>query len=77
MKFSDILGNQAAKDHLRRLIDNDTMPHALLIHGAAGTGKLALARAAAQYIHCTNRTNGEPCSTSISITPTRFSLSLL
>ena len=61
MKFSDIIGNQAAKDHLRRLIDNDTMRHAWPIHGAAGTGKLALARAAAQYIHCTNRTNGEPC----------------
>ena len=61
MKFSDIIGNEAAKNHLRRLIDGDCMPHALLIHGPTGTAKLQIARVAAQYIHCTNRSNGEPC----------------
>lgn len=61
MRFDDIIGNTAAKDYLRHIIDNDTIPHALLIYGAPGTAKLSLAQAAAQYIHCTNRHNGEPC----------------
>lgn len=61
MKFKDIIGNDAAKKQLRSMIDNDHIPHALLIYGPQGIGKLALARAAAQYIHCEHRTNGEPC----------------
>lgn len=61
MKFSDIIGNEQAASHLRRLIDDDRLPHALLLHGPAGVPKLALARAAAQYLHCTNRHDGEPC----------------
>lgn len=63
MKFSDILGNEQAVHRVRQLIDNDRLPHALLLHGDAGTPKLALARAMAQYLHCTNRTGGEPCGT--------------
>ena len=61
MRFSDILGNRQAVDHVRRLIDNGHLPHALLLHGQPGVPKLALARAIAQYLHCTNRHDGEPC----------------
>lgn len=61
MKFSDIIGNRQAIARLRNMVDNDRMPHALLLHGHAGIPKLALARATAQYIHCTHRHNGEPC----------------
>ena len=63
MKFSDVIGNSGAVKRLRRMIDTDQMPHALLLHGPAGVPKLGLARAAAQYIHCTNRTNGDSCGT--------------
>lgn len=61
MKFSDILGNHQAIERIKNMIDNERVPHALLIHGDAGIPKLALARAAAQYIHCTHRHDGEPC----------------
>lgn len=44
------------------MIDADRIPHALLLEGMPGIGKFALARAAAQYIHCTNRTpDGDSC----------------
>ena len=61
MRFSDTLGNRQAVDQVRRLIDSGRLPHALLLHGQAGVPKLALARAAAQYLHCSNRHDGEPC----------------
>jgi DNA polymerase-3 subunit delta' len=61
MKFSDILSHESAKQRLRAMIDDNRIPHALLLEGPAGIGKFALARAAAQYIHCENRTNGDSC----------------
>jgi DNA polymerase-3 subunit delta' len=61
MKFSDILGHDSVKERLRAMIDNDRLPHALLLEGPAGTGKFAMARATAQYLHCTARTNGDAC----------------
>lgn len=63
MKFSDIPAHEEAKTRLRTMIDADRIPHALLIEGPAGVGKFALARAAAQYIHCENRINGDSCGT--------------
>lgn len=62
MRFSDIPGHEAEKRQLRQLVDSDRLPHALLISGPPGIGKLALARALSQYIHCTNRTaEGDSC----------------
>ena len=61
MKFSDIPGHQSVKERLRSMADNDRIPHALLIEGPSGTGKMMLARAMAQYIHCENRNGGDSC----------------
>lgn len=61
MKFSDITGHDNVKDRLRTMVDEDRMPHALLLSGPAGVGKLALARALAQYVHCTSRSGGDSC----------------
>ena len=61
MKFSDIIGNEKAINQIRHIVDSDHIPHALLLHGDPGIPKLALARATAQYIHCTNRTDGDSC----------------
>ncbi len=44
------------------MVDSDRLPHALLLEGPQGIGKLAMARALAQYIHCTDRTpEGDSC----------------
>jgi DNA polymerase-3 subunit delta' len=61
MKFSDIPGHEDVKQRLRDIVDNNRIPHALLLEGPDGTAKFALARAMAQYIHCTNKQNGDSC----------------
>ncbi len=61
MKFADIPGHEDAKEHLVRMADSGRIPHALLISGRSGIGKMKLARAFAQYIHCENRHGGDSC----------------
>lgn len=62
MKFSDIPGHDNIKRHLREMKQQHRIPHALLLEGPAGVGKLSLARAFAQYIHCQNPTaDGDSC----------------
>lgn len=62
MKFADIYGHDDVKARLREMADTGRLPHALLLEGPSGAAKFALARAFAQYIHCTNRTpDGDSC----------------
>ena len=43
------------------MVDNERIPHAILLQGEQGVGKFALVQALAQYIHCPNRANGDSC----------------
>lgn len=62
MRFADIPGHEEEKRRLREMVDSRRIPHAILLEGVAGTGKFALARAFAQYVHCTDRTpEGDSC----------------
>lgn len=61
MKFSDITGHKSAVDSLRDLVDSDRIPHALLIGGPSGVGKMRLARAMVNYVYCQNRSGGDSC----------------
>lgn len=61
MRFADIPGHEEVKARLREMVDSDRLPHAILLEGPAGSGKFALARAFAQYVHCTNRRDGDSC----------------
>ncbi len=62
MKFSDIPGHESIKRRMRQMVYSGRLPHALIIEGPEGTGKLAMARALAQYIHCENRDpDGDAC----------------
>ncbi|MBD5230485.1 MAG: DNA polymerase III subunit delta [Bacteroidales bacterium] len=61
MKFSDIPAHDEVKRQLVAMVDNNRMPHALLLEGKSGIGKMMLARALAQYIHCTDRHDGDSC----------------
>lgn len=61
MKFSDVIGHTALKEHLARSVDSGRISHAQLFTGISGAGTLPLAIAYAQYIHCHNRQNGDSC----------------
>lgn len=62
MKFRDIPSHESVKRQLRDMVADGRVPHALLLHGPAGSGKFMLARAFAQYLHCESPTaDGEPC----------------
>lgn len=62
MKFSHIPAHENVKRQLIDMVNDDRIPHALLLHGPSGIGKFLLARAMAQYIHCENPgPDGESC----------------
>ena len=61
MKFADIIGQSALKEHLVRSVESGRISHAQLFTGPAGAGTLPLAIAYAQYINCRNRKNGDSC----------------
>ena len=48
MKFSDIKGHDDVKRRLRDMADSDRIPHALLLEGEEGIGKLQMALTFAQ-----------------------------
>lgn len=61
MKFSDIPGHEEAKRSLRAMAESGRVAHAVMLSGRSGIGKMELARAFAQYLHCASPENGEPC----------------
>ncbi len=61
MLFSNVVGQQPAKQGLLKMWHNNVLPHAILITGAEGTGGLSMALALAQYIFCENRGETDSC----------------
>ena len=53
--FDRIMGNDAHKKCIGSLIESAHVPHALLLCGAKGTGKLTMAKEIAAAINCENR----------------------
>lgn len=63
MLFSEIIGQQAAKERLLRSVSDGRISHAQLFLGPQGNGSLALAVAYAQYISCSNKQPADSCGT--------------
>ncbi len=61
MKFSDVIGQEEVKRLLIRNIREGRIPHAQLLWGGEGVGKLALAIAVVQYINCEHPTDTDSC----------------
>ena len=60
MLLSEFAGNDEVKFELSEAMKNNTLPHALIIDGAKGTGKKTLARIIAQYCVCSSE-EMRPC----------------
>ena len=63
MLFSQIIGQQAIKSRFIRSVAEQRIPHAQLLRGPEGIGKLALAIAYAQYVCCENKQPNDSCGT--------------
>lgn len=50
--FNTIAGHETAKNYLISALEGDRLPHALLLHGASGLGKLSTAYALVKRINC-------------------------
>ena len=61
MLFTDVVGQNKVKAELIQLVAAGKVPHALLLVGPEGCGKLALAWAFARYLLCTDRRGAESC----------------
>lgn len=61
MKFSDTPGHIEVKRALGRLAESGHVPHAVMISGPSGVGKMLMARTFAQLLHCSSPIDGEPC----------------
>lgn len=61
VEFNDIPGQSTIKERLLSYGASGNIPHALLISGPPGTGKMLLARAFAKLIHCEHPSPMGPC----------------
>lgn len=61
MFFKDVIGQETAKQRLIQEVNEGRIPHAQLLCGPEGVGKLPLALAYARYICCTHRGETDAC----------------
>lgn len=61
MYFKDIIGQDATIAMMRQAVAEGRIPHAQLVCGLEGTGKLALAIAYARYLCCSYRNSEDAC----------------
>lgn len=50
MKFNEVIGQEEAKERLMKMVLEDRVPHAIMLCGPSGSGKMALALALASYL---------------------------
>lgn len=59
--WDDVIGQKEAKAQLLKEAREGHIPHALLLCGPSGCGKLPLALSYARYLSCPNRTETQAC----------------
>jgi DNA polymerase-3 subunit delta' len=59
--MNTFLGNARTVEILKRAIEQERLPHAMIFAGPAGVGKCTLALLVAQYLNCLSPVDGGPC----------------
>ena len=59
MKFGEVIGQGETLRRIVRMAEEDRLPHALLLCGPRGCGKMATAMALASYLLCPDSTAGD------------------
>lgn len=63
MAFNSVIGQEELQERLCREAREGHLPHALLLHGPEGSGKLALAVSLARYLLCRQPDGTQACGT--------------
>ncbi len=61
MRFAEIIGNSALKESLAKTVEAGRLGHAILISEGECGGGFAFATALAQYVNCSNPSEGDSC----------------
>ncbi len=60
-RFSDIIGQEQLKEHLKNAIESNKINHAYIINGERNSGKEFIAKTFSMALQCENRQEIEPC----------------
>lgn len=60
-RISEVYGRDEIKAVIKDGLDNERLPHAVLLHGESGTGKTTIARIIALGLNCDRGPTSEPC----------------
>jgi len=71
MALRHVFGQERAKRFLRRLLELERIPHAILLSGMAGVGKATLAREFAKLLNCVEPQEDDACEICPSCTKMR------
>lgn len=66
MKFNDVYGQEAVKNHILAALKMNKANHAYIINGEQGYGKLNIAKIFAQALLCQSDSEEKPCDNCIS-----------
>ncbi len=61
MRFTEIIGNEALKESLVKMVQGNRLGHAILFTEESGGGAFAFALALAQYVNCRDRKPEDSC----------------
>jgi DNA polymerase-3 subunit delta' len=63
LSFDNFLGNRRVVEILKRAIEQNRLPHAMIFAGPSGVGKCTLALLVAKYLNCLSPLPGRACGT--------------